>query len=234
MRTIILIVALTGCVVVAEDSTESRSSTTRSSGGETTVVVTRDADDTTESEQAPQGEENRARARSPELRDDRQDNVDDVRDRRLILEIARDWKRAVRDGNRRLEQQADRRLYAWLEREIAEDRLEVRESSGEVADSRAELRESERSGTRGEAADDRRDFDDDVRDREQAMRDLELTREIAGRLRAMRRDFDAGRATQLQYTQKAQQLDRLVAIATRELQRNRTEYQEDRIEHVED
>ena len=234
-----------GCVVVADDAPQSSNGS--SSGGETTtVVVERDGGESTQSnsngsgstastgdESTAQGPTTTRRAGDPELRDDRRDNIDDTRDRRLIREIVAQWKRAVADGNRRVEQHADNRIAAWLQREIQEDLREVDENRGEIAASRNERDATAATGDRRATNEDTRDLNDDRRDYEVARRDLQVTREIAIRLRRMQREFDRGTATRAQYAQKERLLDRLVVIASRELQTNRNETMEDRTENRE-
>lgn len=63
---------------------------------------------------------------------------DDRRDLQELVSISAEWKRAVRRQSKRAQAAADRRLHAWLYREIEESR---RESPRDLAKTRAIARE---------------------------------------------------------------------------------------------
>ncbi|MEM6929236.1 MAG: hypothetical protein AAF602_20015, partial [Myxococcota bacterium] len=80
--------------------------------------------------------------------DNQRDQQDDRRDAAVIVDLVGDWKRSIAAGNRAAALQTDARIFAWLEREIAESERDAAEARRESAQSSRELRGSRRQGRR--------------------------------------------------------------------------------------
>lgn len=173
--------------------------------------------------------------------DNRADQQDDRRDAAAIVDLVSQWNSAIAAGKPAVALDADRRIFAWLDREIAESKRDSAEANREAAGSTRELRGSRRqTAARGgtvnrlETGDDRRDRRDDRVDAAQARKDLEQTIAIDGKLRAMQPSFQSGKATPAQVKEKKGLLDQLVVMARRELAEGQEEMREDRGEARED
>ena len=181
-----------------------------------------------------------SQAMAQEVPKDRRQLHDDRSDRARIIDIARDWEKAVATKNHAAEQAADARLKLWLVEEVGESTLEAGQARREVARSHAE-----RNGSRREAVgpgakdqhdlrDDRRDLRDDRRDAALATGEAALTRSSAVQLRAMQPAFDAGTASAVQYASKRDLLVKLATNAQAQVNRDKKEIGEDRRERRED
>ena len=148
---------------------------------------------------------------SSEVRKDRREARDDRRDLEQIVDIAAQWRKAVRRHDKKAERAADQRLRTWLQ-------AEIRESEREAAEARNEAR-GPGPGRR-----------DDIRDARQKQRDANQTRAVAIQLRDLQRKFRRNEATPSDYQKKRALLDKLVVMAQRELRESREEIREDRRE----
>ena len=200
------------------------------------------------SAQAGTGDAAERRQNRTERIDNAADSGDDLVDRGELLAIIDAWHSARADGDRAAERRADRRLEAWIVRELRENNREVLEAKAEVAASSAEVARSRRERNRAarhgrvyKTADSGRDLRDDRADRADDVRDLAVveadrrrTRQIARELRGLQPRFETNRASGSLYRQKSALLDELRVLAAAEVSRNSRERREDRRERGED
>ena len=182
------------------------------------------------------------------IQDNKSDMADDKNDKATLDNIVSQWRSGRQSKTWKQMQAADKRLHAWLSREIAESKQEVAEAERELAQSQAEVRrtaaQSQKARAQGNVKkakektaatkDDKADAADDRRDLQEAKNDLARTQAIADDLRRMQGAFDARKAGPDRFKNKNALLTELQSLAQREIAREAREAAEDREELRED